>query len=90
MVVMGSPTVGNDMLGSVAGFLHFLKELKMKHKKAATFGCYGWTGEAPAKMADFLAKAGYEMVHEPLRNNWNPDSEVLEKAREMGRTLAGM
>jgi flavorubredoxin len=88
MLVMGSPTVGNDMLGSVAGFLHFLKELKMKNKKAATFGCYGWTGEAPKKMAEFLEKAGYDLVDEPFRNNWNPDANAIHTARELGRRLA--
>ena len=88
LAVFGSPTVGNDMLGSIAGFLHFMKELKMKGKKAATFGCYGWTGEAPKKIADFIESAGFEIVEEPLRNNWNPTEEVLQQAREYGRRLA--
>ena len=88
MVVVGSPTVGNDMLSSMAGFLHFLKELKMKKKKAATFGCYGWTGEASDKMGDFLQKAGYVMPVAPLKNKWNPDKEGLLRAREFGKELA--
>lgn len=88
MILVGSPTVGNDMLGSVAGFLHFLKELKMKGKKAATFGCYGWTGEAPKKMAEYLEKAGFTLVDEPFRNNWNPDADKLKEARDLGKRLA--
>ena len=88
LAVFGSPTVGNDMLGSVAGFLHFMKELKMKGKKAATFGCYGWTGEASLKMAEFIEKAGFKIVQKPLRNTWNPTSEALLEAREYGRLLA--
>jgi len=88
MVVVGSPTVGNDMLSSMAGFLHFLKELKMKKKKAATFGCYGWTGEASDKIGDYLEKAGYTIPVTPLKNKWNPDKEGLLKAREFGKQLA--
>lgn len=88
MVIVGSPTVGNDMLSSLAGFLHYLKELKMKKKKAATFGCYGWTGEAADKMADYLTKAGYTMPLKPLKNKWNPDKEGLLEAREYGKQLA--
>jgi flavorubredoxin len=88
MVIAGSPTVGNDMLSSMAGFLHFLKELKMKKKKAATFGCYGWTGEASDKMGDYLEKAGYTIPIKPLKNKWNPDVEGLLKAREFGKQLA--
>jgi anaerobic nitric oxide reductase flavorubredoxin len=90
MVVVGSPTVGNDMLGSVAGFLHFMRSLKMKKKKAATFGCFGWTGEAPKKIADYLTDAGYEIVDEPLRIKWNPDLENMAVAREMGKRLAAV
>ncbi|MFA5468462.1 MAG: anaerobic nitric oxide reductase flavorubredoxin [Sphaerochaetaceae bacterium] len=88
MLVLGSPTVGNDMLDSVAGFIHFLKALKMKHKKAASFGCYGWTGEAPQKIKEALEKAGLEYVDEPFRHNWNPDSATLLEAREFGKRLA--
>ena len=88
MIIAGSPTVGNDMLSSMAGFLHFLKELKMKKKKAATFGCYGWTGEASDKMGDYLEKAGYTIPIKPLKIKWNPDTEDLLKAREFGKQLA--
>lgn len=88
MVVVGSPTVGNDMLGSVAGFLHFLRSLKMKKKSAASFGCYGWTGEAPQKIGEYLKGAGYNIVDDPLRVKWNPDLENLDLAKQMGMRLA--
>jgi len=87
MLVLGSPTVGNEMLSSLASFILFAKELKMKKKKAATFGCYGWTGEAPKKIAEELAKAGFEIVGEPLRNKWNPDEIGLQSAYEFGKSL---
>ncbi|MGI6432859.1 MAG: MBL fold metallo-hydrolase [Sphaerochaetaceae bacterium] len=88
MAVVGSPTVVNDMLGSVAGFLHFLKEMKMKNKKGASFGCYGWTGEAPKKIAESLEKAGLSVIAEPLRFKWYPDMDALSAARDYGKTLA--
>ena len=88
LVVIGSPTVVNDMLGSVAGFLHFMRELKMKKKRAAAFGCFGWTGEAPKKITSYLEESGYTIASEPLRVKWNPDGEALEAARQMGRNLA--
>ena len=87
LAVVGSPTVGNDMLSSMAGLLHFVKELKMKGKQAATFGCYGWTGEAPSKMADLLREAGFSIIAEPLRNQWNPTEAMIEEARTWGRQL---
>ena len=33
-IAVGSPTVGNDILSSVAGWMAFLKSLKFKKKKA--------------------------------------------------------
>ena len=45
-IAVGSPTVANSILSPVAGWLEFLKQLKFKKKKAAAFGCYGWSGES--------------------------------------------
>ena len=45
-IAVGSPTVGCSILSSVAGWLEFLKQLKFKNKRAAAFGCYGWSGES--------------------------------------------
>lgn len=87
-VVMGSPTVGNDILSSVAGLLHFMKELKFKNKKAAAFGCYGWSGEAVKILNGLLAEAGLTVVDDGLRVNWNPDEEQLEQARQLGQRIA--
>ena len=42
-IAVGSPTVSNSILSSVAGWMEFLKQLKFKNKKAAAFGCYGWS-----------------------------------------------
>jgi flavorubredoxin len=87
MIIVGSPTVGNDMLSSVAGFLHFFKELKMKKKKATAFGCYGWTGEAPDKLNEFLEKAGCEIISKPFKNKFNPTQEALDNATTWARAL---
>ena len=87
-VVIGSPTVGNDILSSVAGFLHFMKELKFKNKKAAAFGCFGWSGEAVKRLNELLTEAGMTVVDDGLRVNWNPDADQLEQARQLGQRIA--
>ena len=86
-IAFGSPTVGNSMLSSVSGFLHFLKELKMKGKKAAVFGCYGWSGEATKELRDYLNKAGFDVVEAEIKSNWNPTEELLEKAKLIAEQL---
>ena len=72
-VAVGSPTVGNSILSSVAGWLEFLKQLKFKNKKAAAFGCYGWSGESVKVLKQLLAGAGFDVVDEEVRSLWNPD-----------------
>jgi anaerobic nitric oxide reductase flavorubredoxin len=88
-VVVGSPTMGNSVLHSVAGFVHFMKELKFKGKKAAAFGCYGWSGESVKVLNEMLGAAGLEVVHEGFRAMWNPDDVAREAALAYGKELAG-
>jgi anaerobic nitric oxide reductase flavorubredoxin len=87
-VVIGSPTVLNSILHSVAGFIHLMKELRFKGKKAASFGCYGWSGEAVKLMNELLANAGFEIIGEGFRNQWNPGIEAQKSAIDFGKTIA--
>ncbi|MGI6317790.1 MAG: anaerobic nitric oxide reductase flavorubredoxin [Dethiobacteria bacterium] len=87
-VVIGSPTISNSILHSVAGFIHLMKELKFKSKKAAAFGCYGWSGESVKVMNELMANAGFEVVSEGFRNRWNPDADAQISAVDFGKTIA--
>ena len=71
-IAVGSPTCVNDVLTSVAGWLSFLKTLKFKNKKAAAFGCYGWSGESVKILQAKLAEAGFEVIEESVHSMWNP------------------
>ena len=82
-IVVGSPTCVNDVLTSVAGWLSFLKTLKFKNKKAAAFGCYGWSGESVKILQAKLAEAGFEVVEGNVRSCWNPDEEAFAKIPAM-------
>ena len=86
-IAVGSPTMGNDILSSVAGWLYFLKELKMKNKKAAVFGCYGWSGESNKILREKLTEAGFEVVEPEVRVNWNPLPENLEEMNSIAQAL---
>lgn len=89
-VVIGSPTIANSILHSIAGFIHLMKELKFKGKKAAAFGCYGWSGESVKVMNELMSSAGFEVVIEGYRNQWNPDVDAQKAAVDFGRTIAGL
>lgn len=86
-VAVGSPTVGNNVLSSVAGWLHFLTSLKFKNKKAAVFGCFGWSGEGNKVLTQELGNAGFTVVEENIRSQWNPEKEDLDKSEAIAKAL---
>ena len=86
-IAVGSPTVINDILASVSGWLTFLKSLKFKGKKAAAFGCYGWSGEGVKILQERLAECGFAVVEENVRSQWNPEEEDFEKIPALVKAL---
>ena len=86
-IALGSPTVGGNILSSVGGWLDFLKELKYKGKKAAVFGCYGWSGEGTKVLRERLTEAGFSVVEEEAKCLWNPEEEDFNKAAEIAGAL---
>lgn len=76
-IAVGSPTVSNSYLSSVAGWLEFLKQLKFKKKKAAAFGCYGWSGESVKLLQAKLKECGFDVIGENVRSLWNPEEDDL-------------
>ena len=87
-VIIGSPTIAKSILHSVAGFIHLVKELNFKNKKAASFGCYGWSGESTKVLDDLMKNAGFEVIIDGLRNLWNPDLDAEKAAVEFGKEIS--
>jgi flavorubredoxin len=87
-ILMGSPTINRGILVSVAGILEEIKGLKFKNKKAAAFGCYGWSGESTKIISENLKSAGFELVDDGIKAMWNPDNENINKCIEYGKHLA--
>jgi len=87
-VVFGSPTINKGILTSAASMLEELHGLGFKDKKAAAFGCYGWSGESVQVINERLTAAGFTMVDEGLKILWNPDDTSRKACFEYGRTLA--
>ena len=74
-IAVGSPTVCNSILSSVAGWIEFLKQLKFKNKRAVAFGCYGWSGESVKMLQEKLKDAGFEVIDENIRAFWKPTDD---------------
>ena len=66
-----------------------MKSLKFKNKKAAVFGCFGWSGEGNKVLTEMLTSAGFEVVEETIRSQWNPEKEDLDKSEAIAKALLG-
>ena len=87
-IVVGSPTVNNGYLHSIAGILEMIKGMKLKGKKAASFGSYGWSGEATKLIFEELKKSGFDIINEGIKIMWKPDEQMKEECIKFGENLA--
>lgn len=87
-VLVGSPTINYGFLFSIGGIIEMMKGLKFKNKKAAAFGSYGWSGDAPKQITELLKGSGFAVVQEPLRCMWVPDDKAKDLCRQFGRDFA--
>ncbi len=87
-IAIGSCTVNNTVLRSVASLLDEVKGLKFKEKLGAGFGSYGWSGEAPKIISKKLEESGIKVVEEPLQLRYNPTEEERKLCFEYGQKLA--
>jgi flavorubredoxin len=88
-IAVGSPTISRDIMMGVSSTIRFMKSLKFKNKRAAAFGCYGWSGESVDILKRELADAGFQVTDTNIRSMWKPNDEDLESAEELVRALLG-
>jgi anaerobic nitric oxide reductase flavorubredoxin len=84
-VLLGSPTVNNGIMSSIAGLLEMVKGLKFRNKKAAAFGCFGWHDVSTKIIEDTLKESGFEILMEPFRCIWSPNEDALKMSIDYGR-----
>lgn len=86
-VIIGSPTLHNDIFPTVSGFLTYLMGLRPRNKIYATFGSFGWAGGAVKAVNEKLRSAGNESV-ESLEVRFKPDGSDLAKCYALGQKIA--
>jgi flavorubredoxin len=87
-VIVGSPTLNNQMFPTLGHFLTYITGLKPKDKIWSFFGSYGWGGGAVRGMTEMARKAGFE-VHEPgIEVKYIPTADDLKKCFNLGKQIA--
>jgi len=87
-ILIGSSTINNGVLPTVAPFLEELQGLRPKNKVAAAFGSYGWGGGAVKTIEEKLKNAGIEIVAPALTVKWVPDANEIQRCFEFGKEFA--
>ena len=83
-VLVGSPTINYGYSFAIAGILEMARGLKFKGKKAAAFGSYGWSGDAPKLITKHLQEAGFDVVDDGIKCLWVPDNKAIDECRDYG------
>lgn len=90
-VAVGSPTLNNSMMPTVAAFLCYLKGLSPKSgwegRVGIPFGSYGWGTNGPDEVAAALEGCGFDLPVGTLSHQWTEDVEHLA---ELDSVISGM
>ncbi len=87
-ILIGSSTINNGVLPTIAPFLEELRGLRPLNKIAAAFGSYGWGGGAAKTIEEKLEQAGIKIVAPALTAKWVPDKNEVQKCFDFGKEFA--
>jgi flavorubredoxin len=87
-LLVGSPTVNNQIFPAMADAMTYLEGLKPKNLVGASFGSFGWSGEAIAHLDERLARMKIEVVQPGLKLKYVPTADQLEECRSLGLAVA--
>ncbi len=87
-LIVGSPTLNNNILPQMADVMTYLKGLKPVNKIGAAFGSFGWSGESVKHLEAMLKEMKVELVAESVAVKNAPGQDVLEKCHDLGKKIA--
>ena len=90
-IVIGTPTYHHEMPIDFKKLFEAaaVKGISLKGKAGATFGSYGWSGEAPRLILEIM-KNKFEMkvVEAPLLVKYVPDEKMLTTCKDLGKRIS--
>ena len=87
-IILGSPTINNGYMPTMADILSYMKGLKPVNKVGAAFGSYGWSGEAVKGMTDALTDMKVNVLDPGVKVKFSPVAADFEKCVALGRKIA--
>lgn len=87
-LLVGSPTINQNTLLPVYRLFSVINPLRDKGKLAASFGSYGWSGEAPRIISDNLKNLKFSVFEEMAGFKFMPDEEKTIELVAFGTRFA--
>jgi len=86
-VIVGSPTINNQLFPTVSDVLTYMKGLKPKNKIGAAFGSYGWSGESVKLINQELEAMKFDIIDPGVKIQYVPDQDGKDACFELGRKI---
>jgi len=86
-VVVGSPTLNNQLFPTVSDILVYMKGLKPLNKIGAAFGSYGWSGEAVKLINKELEAMKFDVIDPGIKIQYIPEKKGLDACFELGQKV---
>jgi flavorubredoxin len=97
-ILIGSSTRYGDLIGSIENVVKEIVKLDLSNKFVASFGSFGWSGEAIEIINDYLKNStatlldtsymikatGDDHIKLPLRVNFAPEEQMKKQCVETG------
>lgn len=87
-VVIGSPTINGDAVKPAWDLLACMAYLESGGKVGATFGSFGWTGEAPEMLHDRMRWLKFRLPVDPMKIKLIPTEDELDECFGFGVEIA--
>ena len=76
-ICVGSPTLNNTLMPTVASFMYYLKGLRPQNRIAIPFGSYGWAGQSLKEIEDIFKFLKYQIL-DTIKFEYIPKENDLE------------
>jgi flavorubredoxin len=86
-IAVGSSTLNNNMLPTVASFLTYMKGLAVKARTGIAFGSYGWSGQSADQIQAILQGLGWQLPLEPQKQVYVPSRSDLDALAASAKNL---
>jgi flavorubredoxin len=86
-ILVGSPTINQNTLLPVYKLFALINPIRDKGKLAASFGSYGWSGEAVKLIEDHLKNLKLDVVQAGMATKFYPKRDQTEELEKFGENF---